>query len=179
MLAACAHGPYRPVPSDALNAEEHIRLGATYEAQGLRVEAVRQYEAAISRRPDLPDGWMALGNLAFGDGRLKDAEAAFRRALKISPHHPGASNNLAMALVARGGDLAEAEALTKDGLEGAGTLRVYLLDTLANVHLRQGRLAEALDAITQAEAAAAPDNLVVRDQLAVTRKGIEAERGKP
>ena len=86
---------------------------------------------------------LALGNSAFTADRFAEAEARFREALKASPLHPGAGNNLAMTLLARDGALAEAEALAQDVLERSGPLRPYVLDTLANIYLRQRRYVEA------------------------------------
>lgn len=174
LLAACAHLPPLIDSRDALAPEEHVRLGTSYEAQGLRAEALAQYEAAVRRDPACAEGWLALGNIAFTDGRLKEAETSFRKALRASPHHPGASNNLAMAILARNGSLPEAEALTQDALEHAGPLWPYIMDTLANIYLRQGRYADAAAAIDQAEAATSPDSRLVRDQLLATRNGIKA-----
>jgi tetratricopeptide (TPR) repeat protein len=159
---------------DALSPEEHVRLGTSYEAQGLRAQAVGQYEAAVRRDPACAEGWLAMGNIAFTDGRLKEAETSFRKALKASPHHPGAGNNLAMVILARNGNLPEAEALAQDALRQAGALRPYILDTLANIYLRERRYADAAAAIDQAEAATPPDSRLVRDQLLATRNNIKA-----
>ena len=174
LLTACAHLPPLIASRDALAPEEHIRLGTSYEAQGLRAEALAQYQAAVRRDPACAEGWLALGNIAFTDGRLNEAETSFRKALKASPHHPGASNNLAMVALARGSGLPEAEALAQDALRQGGPLRPYILDTLANIYLRERRYADAAAAIDQAEAAAPPDSLPVRAQLLATRDSIKA-----
>ena len=174
LLTACAHLPPLIASRDALAPEEHIRLGTSYEAQGLRAEALAQYQAAVRRDPACAEGWLALGNIAFTDGRLNEAETSFRKALKASPHHPGASNNLAMVALARGSGLPEAEALAQDALRQGGPLRPYILDTLANIYLRERRYADAAAAIDQAEAAAPPDSLPVRAQLLSTRDSIKA-----
>ena len=174
LLAACAHLPPLLRSGDALAPEEHVRLGTSYEAQGLRAEALAQYQAAVRRDPACAEGWLALGNIAFTDGRLKEAEASFRKALKASPHHPGASNNLAMVALARGGSMPEAEALAQDALRQGGSLRPYVLDTLANIYLRERRYADAAAVIDQAEAAAPPDSPLVRAQLLATRDSIKA-----
>ncbi len=174
LLSACAHLPPLIGSRDALAPEEHIRLGAAYEAQGLRAEALAQYEAAVRRDPACTEGWLSLGNIAFMDGRLKEAETAFRKALKASPHPPGAGNNLAMVALARNDGLPEAEALAQDALRQAGAFRPYIQDTLANIYLREGRYADAAAAIGEAEAATPPDSHLVRDQLLVTRDSIKA-----
>lgn len=92
--------------------------------------------------PDGPQGWLAFGNAAFGEGRLSEAESAFRTALAASPGHVGASNNLAMTLLAAGGDLIEAARLAEGVLAEAGPLRPYVLDTLAQIALKQAEAAK-------------------------------------
>jgi tetratricopeptide (TPR) repeat protein len=174
VAVACSHLPPLIPAADALSAPEHVQLGLSFEAQGLREDAAKQFEAAVRRDPACADCWMALGNFGFENGRLESAETAFRRALKAAPHHPGAENNLATALLARGGSLAEAEALALDALGRDGDLRPYILDTLANVYLRQGRFVEAAAAVRQAEAAAPADAVAVRVQLKATRAAVDA-----
>jgi Flp pilus assembly protein TadD len=139
----------------------------------MREQAAGQYQAAVRREPTCAEGWLALGNIVFTDGRLKEAEKYFRRALKASPHDPGASNNLAMVILARSGSLPKAEALARDALRQAGALRPYVLDTLANVYLLEGRYVEAAAIVDQAEAAAL-NTPAVRDQLLATSENIKA-----
>ncbi|MFI5346051.1 MAG: tetratricopeptide repeat protein [Elusimicrobiota bacterium] len=174
LAAACAHVPPLIPSRDVLTPEEHVRLGASYEAQGLREEASVQYEAAVRLEPACADCWVALGNFAFVNGRLASAEAAFRKAVKAVPHHAGAENNLATAILARNGSLDEAETLARDALRQGGPLKPYILDTLANVYLRQGRFPEAEASVEQAETAAASSDRSVREQLRATHDGIKA-----
>lgn len=176
LLAGCAHISGVAGYRDALAPEEHLRLGGSYEAQGLREEALAQYRLAVKRDPGLAEGWLALGNMEFADGRLKEAGADFRKALKASPHHAGASNNLAMVALAGNGSLIEAEALTQDALLTAGTLRPYVLDTLANIYLKEKRYSEAAVVIAEAEMLTPPENSAVLARLRETRKSIEAEK---
>lgn len=176
LLAGCAGLPRQAGYRDALSPEEHLRLGAAYEAQSLRPEALKQYQAAVSGDKGCAECWLALGNYEFTDGRFKEAGAAFRKALKAAPRHSGAANNLAMTLLANKGSLAEAEALARQALPNAGALKPYVLDTLANVLLRQGRYAEAAAAIDEAEAGTHADNVPVRGQLLETRNNIDSAR---
>jgi len=176
LLAGCAGLPRLAGYRDALSPEEHLRLGTAYEAQGLRQEALKQYAAAVRGDKGCAECWLALGNFEFTDGRFREAGAAFRKALKADPKHPGAANNLAMALLAGHGSLTEAEALARQALPNAGELRPYVLDTLANVLLRQGHFAEAAAAIDEAEAETPAENGLVRSQLLETRKNIDLAR---
>lgn len=177
LAAGCGHLPSLIRHRDALDPQEHVRLGGTYEAQGLKKEAVAQYEAAVKRDPKCAEGWIALGNIGFQDGRFEEAEKYYRKAVTAVPRHPGACNNLAMTILARNGDLAEAEALARDALSQPGSLRPYILDTLANIELRQRRYAEALDLIGQAEAATPAEERLVLEQLKATRDSIQAAAG--
>lgn len=89
--------------------------------------------ALLVRGPDSAEAWVAFGNAAFEEGRLEEAEFAFRTGLEGSPLHAGAANNLAMTLVARGGDLVEAASLAEGALARGGALRPHILDTLLRI----------------------------------------------
>ena len=169
-LCACAHLPPLILPSDPLSAAEHFKLGDAYAAQGLKNDAAAQYEAAA--RLGSPEAFVALGNLAFESGDLKAAEKNYRRALKLSPHLAGAENNLASVYLRQDRKLDQAESLALDALDRDESLKPYVLDTLANVYLRQRRYPEALVAADQAEKAAASDAALL-SRLAETRKSIE------
>lgn len=175
LAAGCSHLP--PLirrSGDALDPREHVRLGESYEAQGLRAEAAAQYEAAARRDPSFVEAWVALGNLAFADGRLDAAEKAFRRAVKAAPLNPAALNNLAMTIMARGGRLDAAEAFARRALAEPGALRPYALETLANIRLRQKRYDEARDLVDQAEEATPAGDEHVLAQLRKTREAVRA-----
>src|SRR5579885_3007376 len=81
---------------DPLTADEHMRLGASYEDQGLREQATKEYAAALREQKDCLPAMMALGNAAFEGGDLIEAEIYYRKVLKLVPDHAGAPNNLAM-----------------------------------------------------------------------------------
>ena len=75
--------------------------------------------AASTRNPMLPDVrakfYINEGNVYFDQGRVADAEAAFRSALALAPHSLPALTNLASA-AAQTGRLAEAESLMVEAL---------------------------------------------------------------
>ncbi len=174
LLAGCAGPALLGRARDPLSADEHARLGAAYEAQGLRADAKNEYRAAVRRDSGCAECWLALGNSEFNDGRLKEAEAAFRKALKAAPRHPGAANNLAMTLLEGGTRLAEAEKLARSALVNAGELRPYILDTLANILLRTGRPEQAAALLDQAEAGTPAQDSATRARLAETRAKLGA-----
>ena len=138
-LCACAHLPHLYDMADPLTASDHFRLGDAYEKQGHQEEARRQYERVVTLAPDDPEGWVALGNNDFSRGDLPGAENNYFRALKDSPRHAGALNNLAMTYLAENKNLDEAERLAKTALGQKGPLQPYILDTLAKIYEREGR----------------------------------------
>jgi Flp pilus assembly protein TadD len=140
---------------DALTADQHHRFGAIYEEHGLPDDAIGEYKRAARLRPADPENWMAIGDIQFKRESYALAARYFRRALKVSPRHVGALNNLAMTYLERNKDLGEAERLAQEALRQEGPLKPYVLDTLAKIYEREGRLREASAAASQAAAAQA------------------------
>ena len=171
-LQACSGLPRVVVLHDALTAEEHMALGMTYEAQGARDLAAREYRAAMTDRADYAPALVALGNLAFDSGALDEAEEYYRRALASHPDHPGANNNLAMVYLKRGDRLDEAERLALKASAQGDSFRPYALDTLAHIYTRTGRYQEAQAALAEAEAAVPAANQTLRERLAQSRQGL-------
>jgi Flp pilus assembly protein TadD len=175
-LCACAHLPQLREAADPLTAEEHYRLGAAYDAQGLLDDAARQYRAAAALNPADPETWVALGNIAFGRGELSRAEDDYLRALKTAPANAGAQNNLAMAYLGQGKKLEEAERLARAALSQDGPLQPYILDTLARIYERERRFPEARAAAVEAAAAATARGVTL---LAPDTKEGQARYGRP
>jgi tetratricopeptide (TPR) repeat protein len=172
LAAACALPPLIP-RKDPLTAREHRALAESYEARGLKEEAGEHYQAAVERDPADADAWIAMGNAAAGDAQWEKAAGFYRRALTASPRSVGASNNLAFAYMSLG-RLKEAESLAREALARGGPMRPYVLDTLAQLYLRQGRLREAREALDQADLAAPSTDAVVREQLLKTRQQLSS-----
>lgn len=160
-LCACAGVKRNFAPADPLSADDHFRLGAALEAHGLPNDALKHYSRAVKLNPSNPEAWVALGNLKFKLGDFAAAEEDYRRALDRSPFHAGAQNNLALTYLAQNKNLKEAELLAKAALRQNGALRPYVLDTLANIYEREGRLPEARLAAEQAAAAAASNGITL------------------
>jgi tetratricopeptide (TPR) repeat protein len=70
--------------------------------------------------------------------------------------------------------LAEAERFARAALMQDGLMKSLILDTLANVYLRENRYREAIAALEQAQAIAPLDNDVVSKHLLETRALIAA-----
>lgn len=157
---------------DPLSAEEHVRLGASYEAQGLQEEAVDQYKTALQLQKNSIPALMAWGNLAFAKRDWKNAQACYRRILRLDPTHAGANNNLAMVYVSMGTHLDIAEHCAQTALTQGGPLKPYVLDTLATIFIKENRSTEARKALDDALAAAPEGNKPLRDQLSKTRESL-------
>ncbi len=102
VLQGCSALPQLVRHSDPLSAEEHVRLGTPYEAQGLKEEAVQQYKTALHLQKNNIPALAAWGNLAFEKGDWKKAEACYRRILRLDPDQAGANPNLARGYLATG-----------------------------------------------------------------------------
>jgi Tfp pilus assembly protein PilF len=89
--------------------------------------------------------WEALGAICDAARAYDEAERAYRAALAIDPMLPVASNNLAMLVLNRGGDAAEAQVLATQAASHREHPRLAsFLETLATVHAKRGAHADAL-----------------------------------
>lgn len=73
---------------DVERVRAHVSLGNYLAARGLYKDALSQYSAATTFRPDLPDGWLALGEAAFRAEDWIRAANAFERAAACVPGLP-------------------------------------------------------------------------------------------
>jgi tetratricopeptide (TPR) repeat protein len=92
-----------------------------------------------------PNAWSAhndLGSIRFDQGRLAEATAEFRAAIRLNPHYPEAYNNLGVALD-QGGHHAEA----LDAYRQALAVKPDYAEAhcnLGNVYLETGHPAQAM-----------------------------------
>lgn len=174
-LSACSGGAARMrTAPDSLSVAEHLRQGDAAAARKEKSQAIEQYQAALDQDPRCIPALMALGNLAFADQDWRAARNDFQRVLKITPHDPAAINDLAMVDLAENTRLDEARERLDGVAPVSGALRPYLLDTLANIALRQNRWTDAEQALEQAQAAAPPDNPDLNHELQMTRDKLSA-----
>lgn len=178
-FSACGHFRAITALRDPLSAEEHLILGSSYEQQGLIKDAAQQFRKAVRLDPTHSAAWMALGNRYFNDDNFVSAEKAYKRALKLSTHNAGANNNLAMVYLKRNMKLAEAEEHARTALRQDSPLKPYILDTVANIYLRQRRFAEAEWALDEAEAAAPAGDTTFLYRLSETRRSMDLALLKP
>jgi tetratricopeptide (TPR) repeat protein len=160
--------------TDGFALGDHVRLGATYAVKGLPDSARREYEAALALDQGCAPAWVGLGNLAFEHGEYRKAQRLYRKALKTDPGHPSANNNLAMIMIIkRKRNMDDALQMALTALPRSGRLRPYVLDTLAQVYMRQGRYPLAKAALDEAEQNA-PEDERFRKRLLESRRSLEA-----
>jgi type IV pilus biogenesis/stability protein PilW len=116
LLAACAHGP----SAKALKtAEIHHDLALEALQKGAPQDALREYDLALEADPAMPEAHMGRGLvMEYGFGRLKEAEAEYRRAIEVRPAYSEAYNNLGQ-LLARTGRYDEAIRCFDEALSSA------------------------------------------------------------
>jgi tetratricopeptide (TPR) repeat protein len=153
-------------------AEAHNNLGAVFEQQGKLAEAAACFREAIRLKPDLAEAHANLGKVVQGQsnqlpplgetqdagpahaavtergihlasaGRLEEAAACFRQAIRLQPASAAAHNNLANVLRHQG-RLAEAAASCQEAIR----LQPDLVEALLNramILKEQNQLEEAL-----------------------------------
>ncbi len=126
---------------EGLPAQTHLEMGLAAEKLGSGPAAKHHY-ARAAWSPTSPQAMLNLGNLALAAGELDRAEGLLRKAVQLDPDFADAMNNLAWAILKRGGDLAEAERLARSAARDV-RVRPYALDTLASVLASAGRKDEA------------------------------------
>ncbi|WP_293765689.1 tetratricopeptide repeat protein [uncultured Aquitalea sp.] len=113
------------------------------------------WDRAEALMPDLPELFYHRGCLALDEGRAEDAAAAFRAELARDSAHVPSLGNLGAALEAAGDDEG-AQAAWRAGLSLAPQAH-WLRFNLGKLLYRQGRLAEAREALQTCLAAQAED----------------------
>jgi Flp pilus assembly protein TadD len=151
----------RQNPADA---QVGCLLGAVYQAQGKRAEAVSHYRHAIRLAPDHSEAHNNLGVVLAQDGKVDDAVHCFREAIRLAPDFAEAHNNLGNAL-RQLGQLEESLPRLREALR----LKPGFSDAHHNlglVLLRLARFADA-EASFQQVVDAQPDHIGARHTLAV------------
>jgi tetratricopeptide (TPR) repeat protein len=80
----------------------HYALGDALRDQGDCRAAIVEYQRALERVADRPDGWANLGICQAQTGALAEAEAAFLRALALDPGRAGLHYDLGLLARMRG-----------------------------------------------------------------------------
>ncbi len=64
---------------------DRLNLSLALEAEGKFAEAARALKPVIARMPEVPDLWLELGSLHLRSRDKKASDAAFKKALKLTP----------------------------------------------------------------------------------------------
>ncbi len=111
-LSSCSF-PRIVVLKDPLTPEEHINLGVSYEKRGELDASLREYGAAAKA---MPLAYLYIGNVYFGQGRLPEAEKAYKKAI-TKTDSAEACNNLAWLYYTTGSNMDEAERLARKAVD--------------------------------------------------------------
>lgn len=136
----------RPRRSDS--ASHWLAQGDLARRQGMVQGTLGAFERASQTAPQDPRGWLALGSAQGEREDLVQARAALSQALALDRQSPGALGELA-TVEAQANRLARAEQLFQEALQA--NPGDYVAQTgLGLLRLKQGRPAEALDALLRA-----------------------------
>ncbi len=116
--------------------------------RGDKQKAAEMADALVKRAPSSADAWVAKGNVEYASGRLRDAVAAFDKALAANPDVGTAAILRAGALLDLGENQAAADALGKLAAESSRDPQVNYF--YAQALSRLGRTDEAKAALAAA-----------------------------
>jgi len=146
---------------DAL--EAYVAIAEEYTEARRFDAAVTVLERAMTRFPDDLNVPFQLGSIYERQGRMADAEQAFRRVLAKEPAHAPTLNYLGYMLAERGTRLDEAVTLVRRALDVDPHNGAYL-DSLGWAYFKLNRLAEAEPLLRKAGEQLVT-NSVVQDHL--------------
>ena len=156
-LCACSL-PRIIILNDPLSPEEHNKLGGIYESQGKFDLAAQQYREALKKEPKSVSSLLLLGDLSFRAGNYSEAEASYKKAIKLQPGNGDIYNNLCWVYLEQRAGIEKAEDLIRKALDVTPEHRAYYLDTWGVVLLRQGRTAESITALSESVELLPKDN---------------------
>lgn len=154
LTAGCAWLPWNSDGSTPSSREMHGRIVP---------------HARIQDGADSAAAFHALGRHLQREGRLEDAERAFRRALDFDPAYTEARNALAVLAASRG-DLAQAIAMLSS-LVASSPDQPHLLTNLGYAYYLNGDYALAKERLIQA-LSIAPDNDSARQKLTLVKEKL-------
>jgi len=113
---------------------------------------LRVLEGQARRRPNDPRVYVLLGDVYLRQSRFGEAAAAYEKALALAPGDPVANNNLAWLLATKKNPTQEEKerALLLARMAAGREVQPFILDTLAEAYLVNGRPDAALGVINQA-----------------------------
>jgi tetratricopeptide (TPR) repeat protein len=139
-------------------ADAHAFLGLGLQRRQDWAGAERHFRRALELNPRYEEAFVGLGATMYGQGRVSEAVAVWRRGMEIHAESRQLANNLAWCLATcsdaaiRDGD--EAVRLAEQVCQGSDTENPAELDTLAAAYAEAGRLEEAVRTARRAVQAA-------------------------
>ena len=135
---------------------ELLRFAGRAGVETGAADAAEQLRRVADRAPDA-ESWRDLGDALATEGRMQEADAAFRKVLELSPNDELALTNLGHLAYASGQHEEGVALLSRaaEGVSRASTAAISLVD----MYRALGQVNEAL-AAAQRIADAAPDDLV-------------------
>jgi tetratricopeptide (TPR) repeat protein len=121
-------------------AVSHLKAGAEALNQSHPAEAVAEFREATKAAPDLPAGFVGLGQALMQLGDYQGAATPLKRALELNPDLPGAHQLLGFALLAAG--------YSNDAIPHLE--KVHALDALGVAQLKMGKFVEATSSLQAA-----------------------------
>lgn len=153
LLTSCAGVRFMEAGRDPLSADEHLRLGAVYEAKNEDGLALREYREAIRADAGNPAAWFGLGNVHLKKKMYNEAMESYLKAVELDPKNGAFHNNLGWAYMETGRFDRAVEAVRDAvGIDQAG--RHIYLDTLGVIEMRMGDYAGAQMSFKEAAVAA-------------------------
>jgi tetratricopeptide (TPR) repeat protein len=167
----CGSVPKIIILKDPLSAEEHRRLGLSYEAQGKWDLALSEYDAALKKGGPSSVIQGYRGNVYLSKKDYLSAKDAYQKSLSENPQNAPVLNNLAFLYLAQKENLKEAERLIRRAIELDPPRKPYYLDTLGAVFLERDEPDLALSMFQEAEGLA-PSDLSFLSHLQVNKKRV-------
>jgi len=117
-------------------ADLHARIAVAYQGKGDGGAALASFRKAKEIKPNDLAANVALAQSLLLNGQKKEAIATYRHALEVNSNDVISMNNLASLLVEEGGNLEEAESLTRRALAKYPT-QPNIKDTLGTIYLKK------------------------------------------
>ena len=150
----------------------HLDLGLALARCGRGQDAIGALRKAVSLKPDLPQGWRALGDHLMAAGEQDAADAAYANHVRYSTHDPRLMN-AAVALAEN--RIADAEATLREHLRQAPT-DVAAIRMFAEVAARVGRNEDALHLLERCLELAPSFHAARQNYVQVLQRSNQPER---